>query len=60
MGASERQCILAVGGGAGVFSPYTRTKSASFVDIVKNGHFRNNNDGHTSGKGEVMSFNSLN
>ena len=31
MGASELQAVLAVGGGAGVFSPSTRTKSASFV-----------------------------
>ena len=31
MGASERQAILAVGGG-GVFRPSTRTKSASFVE----------------------------
>ena len=32
MGASELQAVLAVGGGAGVFNPSTRTKSASFVD----------------------------
>ena len=31
MGAPELQAVLAVGGGAGVFSPSTRSKSASFV-----------------------------
>jgi len=31
MGASELKAVLAVGGGAGVFSLSTRTKSASFV-----------------------------
>ena len=31
MGAPELQVVLAVGGGAGVFSPSTRSKSASFV-----------------------------
>ena len=34
MGASELQAVLAVGGGAGVFSPSTRSKSASFVMAV--------------------------
>ena len=37
MGASERQAILAVGEGAGVFSPSTRSKSASFVERAKRG-----------------------
>ena len=37
MRASERQAILADGEGAGVFSPSTRSKSASFVEVAKRG-----------------------